>query len=46
MIPLSVLDLSPILAGSDAAQSFRNSERISNGMCGVLVAECVCFSKL
>ncbi len=25
MIPLSVLDLSPILAGSDAAQSFRNS---------------------
>lgn len=25
MIPLSVLDLSPVLAGSDAAQSFRNS---------------------
>ena len=25
MIPLSVLDLSPITAGSDAAQSFRNS---------------------
>ena len=25
MIPLSVLDLSPILEGSDAAQSFRNS---------------------
>jgi luciferase family oxidoreductase group 1 len=25
MIPLSVLDLSPILAGSDAAQSFRNT---------------------
>lgn len=25
MIPLSVLDLSPIAAGSDAAQSFRNS---------------------
>src|ERR1022692_2948138 len=25
MIPLSVLDLSPILEGSDAAQSFRNT---------------------
>ena len=25
MIPFSILDLSPILAGSDAAQSFRNS---------------------
>jgi hypothetical protein len=25
MIPLSILDLSPILEGSDAAQSFRNT---------------------
>src|SRR5262245_13557532 len=25
MVPLSVLDLAPITAGSDAAQSFRNS---------------------
>lgn len=25
MIPLSILDLAPITAGSDAAQSFRNT---------------------
>ncbi|MGK2914156.1 MAG: LLM class flavin-dependent oxidoreductase [Porticoccaceae bacterium] len=29
MIPLSVLDLSPIIAGSDAAQSFRNTRDLA-----------------
>ncbi len=29
MIPLSVLDLSPILEGSNAAQSFRNSRDLA-----------------
>ena len=29
MIPFSVLDLSPILAGSDAAQSLRNSRDLA-----------------
>ena len=29
MIPLSVLDLSPIVEGGDAAQSFRNSAELA-----------------